>query len=103
MTASEGDGRVEWVAVRTVEELDTLDDLEIVSGYRAGKDGDPEPGHNRSKAFWHGWRNGMIDSSRMEPDEASGQLVRDVLRNGGVLRAKGQRAAPPLTPSRHDG
>jgi len=46
--------------VETLEELDTLDDAEIQEGYRDGWTGEPEPGDNRSKSYWHGWRVGMM-------------------------------------------
>ncbi len=77
--------------VRTVAELDSLDDAEIAEGYHDGRAGEPEPGGNRSKSYWHGWRNGRVDGGRAEPDAAMRELVRDVLANGGVLRRKGQR------------
>lgn len=47
--------------VKTLEELDTLDGDAVVEGYVSAERGDPEPGENRGKAFWHGWRNRMID------------------------------------------
>lgn len=63
--------------VETLAELDTLDDAEIQEGYRDGRSGEPEPGGNRSKSYWHGWRNGMMDSYRMPPDAASQKLVHE--------------------------
>ncbi len=67
-------------AVETLAELDTLDDAEIQEGYRDGRSGEPEPGDNRSKSYWHGWRNGMMDSHRMKPDAASMRLVAEYVR-----------------------
>ena len=58
--------------------IDTLADLaqqdfvfaEVEAGYIAGVYGAPEPiASTFSRAFWHGWRNGRIDSGHAEPDE----------------------------------
>jgi hypothetical protein len=62
--------------VRSIEDLDALDIAEILEGYWEGRDGEPEPGANRGRATWHGWRNGMIDSHRMEKDDAAAELAR---------------------------
>ena len=71
--------------VTTLAELETLDIAEIVEGYRDGMSGDPEPGGNRSKGYWHGWRNGRVDGGHAEPDEAMSALIRDMrAKNGGV-------------------
>jgi hypothetical protein len=71
----------ERTPVTTVAELDTLDATEIIEGYLSGLDGDPEPGDNRSKAFWHGWRNGHMDLTG-EPDEASRKLTQAMFDTG---------------------
>lgn len=47
--------------VTTAAELAEMDSDEILDGYRDGLEGDAEPGDNRSKAYWHGWRNGRND------------------------------------------
>lgn len=70
------------VPVSTLADLDTLDDAEIVEGYHAGREGWPEPGDNHSRAYWHGWRNGMIDSGRAHPDAASMALVKEYVARG---------------------
>ncbi len=44
--------------VRTLADLETLDKNEIMEGYLSTTPGDPEPGPNRGRAYWHGWRNG---------------------------------------------
>lgn len=51
--------------VTTVEELNAMDSAEIVEGYGDGFSGDAEPGDNRSKAYWHGWRNGRNDRAKV--------------------------------------
>jgi hypothetical protein len=65
--------------VRTKADLDSLDQSEIFEGYLSAERGDPEPGPNRGRAFWHGWRNRMIDMRELPMDAAAMQLVRDVL------------------------
>ena len=65
--------------VRTKAELDALDPSEILEGYMSAERGDPEPGQNRGKAFWHGWRNRMIDMGESPSDEASRALAREYL------------------------
>jgi len=66
--------------VSTVAELASLDEKEMLDGYRDGFDGDPEPGDNRSKSYWHGWRNGAADARRIPIDGAMISLVKEVLR-----------------------
>lgn len=67
--------------VRTKADLDTLDDDEIVEGYRSARQGDPEPGSNRGRAYWHGWRCAMMDLGQMPIDEAARQLAAEVVRS----------------------
>lgn len=76
--------------VRTLADLDTLDQNEIVSGYLSAERGDPEPGENRGRSFWHGWRNGMIDLGELPKDDAAAQLAREVVAD---LRAHAKRNA----------
>lgn len=66
----------ERVPVTTVDELLTLNDAEIVEGYNDGYRGEPEPGGNRSKSYWHGWRNGRVDGGHDEKDMAMAILAR---------------------------
>lgn len=67
--------------VTTVAELEALDGDEILEGYRDGLNGEPEPGGNRSKAYWHGWRNGRSDRTG-SVDAASMALARDCVASG---------------------
>lgn len=71
----------EFEPVRTVVELNMLDQDEITEGYRDGRDGEPEPGNNRSRSYWHGWRNGAADGRHRENDDAQRELARDCLRH----------------------
>ena len=64
----------ERLPVETMADLGTLDDAEILEGYRDGWDGFP-CGANRSRSYWHGWQNGMRDKGRMTPSAESQQLA----------------------------
>lgn len=73
------DTKMNFEPVRTKADLDTLDHAEIVEGYRSAERGDPEPGPNRGRAYWRGWRNRMIDYGELPGDDASHQLAREVV------------------------
>lgn len=47
--------------VATKADLDSLDGEEIVAGYTEFTKGDPEPGPNRGRAYWHGYMNAKRD------------------------------------------
>lgn len=64
--------------IATVAELDALDQDEVVEGYRDGLQGEPEPGDNRSLAYFHGWRCGAMDAGRIEIDAVHRRLVAEV-------------------------
>ena len=51
----------EYQPLSSVRDLDVLDEADCVAGYLAGLDDAPEPGSDKSKSYWHGWRNGMMD------------------------------------------
>lgn len=70
---------IAFFPVHTKADLDQLDADEITTGYLEGLDGEPEPGHNRGRAFWHGWRNGMTDRGRIPKDRAMADLAREVV------------------------
>ena len=67
-----------FTPISTVSELNRLNSDEIVEGYYEGRDGGPEPGHNRGPSVHHGWVNGMIDSGRMEKTKEAADLAREV-------------------------
>jgi hypothetical protein len=71
--------------VRTKADLKTLDDDEIMAGYRETGRDDPEPGVNRGRAYWHGWRNRMMDLGEIPIDAAARQLAHEVAP-GGVMK-----------------
>ena len=54
----------ERAPVATLADLETLDEAEIIEGFRDGYEGWP-CGENRSRSYWHGWRNAMIDKGRI--------------------------------------
>jgi hypothetical protein len=41
--------------VTTLAEFDALDPDEVLGGHQAALSGEPEPGDNCSRAYWHGW------------------------------------------------
>jgi hypothetical protein len=62
----------------------TLDDGELLEGYRDGRAGEPEPGNNRSRSYWHGWRNGAVDGGHRTKDEAQAVLAAAYARREGA-------------------
>jgi hypothetical protein len=69
----------EFQPVATKVDLESLDQDEMVAGYMAGLEDAPEPGSDKSRAYWHGWRNGMADKGRLPFDPAMAQLAREVV------------------------
>lgn len=65
--------------VTTFDDLDGLDHDTVVEGYRDAKRGDPEPGPNRGRSYWHGWRMRMIDYGELPTDDGHRNLVREYL------------------------
>jgi hypothetical protein len=41
--------------VTTLAEFDALDPGDVIDGNQAAQRGGPEPGNDRSRAYWHGW------------------------------------------------
>jgi hypothetical protein len=66
--------------VSTMADLERLDNAEVQEGYRDGHEGLP-CGDNRSRSYWHGWRNGMIDTKRIESDWASQMLAGEYIKS----------------------
>jgi hypothetical protein len=65
--------------VTTLDDLNSLDSDEMVEGYLDGFNGDPEPKGNRSRSYWHGWRNGASDKGYREIDAAQRALVKKMV------------------------
>lgn len=70
----------EFKPVSTVAELELLDQDDILAGYRAALDGAAEPGSDKSRGYWHGWRNGAADKGRIPFDQAMHSLVGEFVR-----------------------
>ena len=68
----------EFAPVMTLADLQTLDNDDVVEGYKDGLDGNPEPGNNRSRSYWHGWRNGATDGHHRETDLPQRELAKVV-------------------------
>lgn len=66
--------------VTTLADLQTLDDAEMLEGYRSADRGDPEPGPNRGRSFWHGWRCRMMDYGELPIDPGHRQLVKECVK-----------------------
>ena len=69
----------EYQPLSSAAELEALDDAECVAGYFAGTRNEPEPGSEKSKSYWHGWRNGMVDFKHAPIDDAQTKLAREVV------------------------
>lgn len=65
--------------VSTMADLITLDELQVIEGYQSAENGDPEPGPNRGRAFWHGWCNRMRDIGALPPTPESENLAKEFL------------------------
>lgn len=70
----------EFAPIQTRADLLSQSSDEILAGYRSGFRGDPEPGSDKSRGYWHGWRNGMVDSGRAQMDAAQSKLAAEVVR-----------------------
>jgi hypothetical protein len=68
----------EFAPITTLEDLEQQPDEELIAGYRSGYRNEPEPGSDRSRAFWHGWRNGRVDGGHAPIDAAQEALCRAI-------------------------
>jgi hypothetical protein len=68
-----------FAPVESLNDLDGLDHDQVVEGYASAERGDPEPGENRGRSYWHGWRCRMMDYGYIVPDEGHRRLVREYL------------------------
>ncbi|MCQ8278077.1 hypothetical protein NFI95_06405 [Acetobacteraceae bacterium KSS8] len=60
----------EFLPVATISDFRLLDDGDVLEGYLDGVSAGPEPGSDRSRSYWHGWRNGRVDAGLARPDAA---------------------------------
>jgi hypothetical protein len=58
----------EFASVSTVADHRTLDESEVLIGYMDGIEGIPPSPDLHSRSYFHGWRNGMVESGLAEPD-----------------------------------
>ncbi|MBV9776711.1 MAG: hypothetical protein JO143_06650 [Acetobacteraceae bacterium] len=65
----------EFPPVETVSDFKTLDDGDVLEGYLDGFHGAGAPDSTRSRGYWHGWHNGMIESRRMPATPAYRRLA----------------------------
>lgn len=72
----------EFEKITTLQDPSRQDEKEMLEGYRAGLRGDPEPGSDKSRAHWHGWRNGVVDQGAAEVDGEQAELARLVVAAG---------------------
>ncbi len=66
----------EFRVAETISDFRTLDEGDILEGYLDGFHATGTPDSSRSRSYWHGWRNGSIESKRMPPDAAYMRLAR---------------------------
>lgn len=93
MPASElhEDSAVAFPPVITLDDLDSLDDADMREGYMSAERGDPEPGENRGRAFWHGWRVRMMDYGVLKIDAEHCELVSAWVKREGERRRASSR------------
>lgn len=68
-----------FAPVTTFDDLDGLDHDQVVEGYASAERGDPEPGPNRGRSYWHGWRCRMMDYGLLPIDDGHRNLTREYL------------------------
>ena len=69
----------EFLPVETKTDLELLDQDDIFAGYVAGLNDQTEPGSDKSRGYWHGWRNAQADRGRVPVDVHMQRLIRDIL------------------------
>ena len=65
----------EFFPAEAISDFKTLDDGDVLEGYLDGFHGAAAPDSTRSRGYWHGWQNGMIESRRMPPTPSYRQLA----------------------------
>lgn len=60
--------------IETLADLRSLDYDEVSEGYLDGLKNEP-CGHNRSRSFWHGWKNGRVDAGHAKKDTSQAKLA----------------------------
>jgi hypothetical protein len=75
-----------FAPVTTFDDLDSLDHDQVVDGYTSAERGDPEPGLNRGRSFWHGWRCRQMDLGVIPIDEGHRNLAREYLEQQRIIQ-----------------
>ena len=70
--------------VTTAAELATLDERQIVRGYRAGLDNAADFSEH-DRGYWHGYCNGLVDGGHGKPSAEQRALVRAVAPGGKLI------------------
>lgn len=65
----------EFTPISTLSDLELQDDRDMVAGYISGSDGTSEPGSDKSRSYWHGWRNGRVDGGHQPKDNHQAVLA----------------------------
>lgn len=60
----------EFRPITSLADLLRQDRPDMDAGYRAGLVNAREPGSDRSRSYWHGWRQGRVAGGHAEPDAA---------------------------------
>lgn len=56
-------------------------DADVIDGYGSGYRGDREPGSDKSRSFFHGWKNGRVDGGHDPIDERQQEFARAFVAN----------------------
>lgn len=71
----------EFSCVASLSDLALLDEQEILEGYLHGMRGNhDEPGSDRSRSFWNGWRNAMTDRGILPALQEQAALAREIVK-----------------------
>lgn len=70
----------EYQPIETVHDLLLCDDKELLDGYWSGFNGESVPGSDKSKSFWHGWRNGRVDGGHTTIDVHQTTLAKEYVK-----------------------
>ncbi|MFZ6675264.1 hypothetical protein [Undibacterium sp. Xuan67W] len=65
----------EFQPISSLAEARMLDPRESMDGYWHGMENGAEPDNTKSRAYHHGWRNGLVDGGFAEPDTAQISLM----------------------------
>ncbi len=68
-----------FVPVASLDDLASLSHEEVVAGYLDWRRGDPEPGPNRGRAYWHGWMNAARDHHERPDTPEAARLAREIV------------------------